>query len=92
MTYEALGDQNKALEFYQQAENLSPQSSPQSAEIARRLWKITISLGRAHDGIEKERRAIEDRSRSPAMRTMYWQRGWNMKEISRMPRLKENWP
>src|ERR1700723_1506320 len=34
MTHEALGDQNKALELYQQAENLSPQTSPQSAEIA----------------------------------------------------------
>ncbi len=58
MTHEALGDQNKALEFYQQAENLSPQSSPQSAEIAVAYGRLLISLGRAQDGIEKERRAI----------------------------------
>ena len=59
MTHEALGDQNKALELYQQAENLSPQKSPQSAEIAVAYGRFLLSLGRAQDGIEKERRAIE---------------------------------
>src|SRR3984885_15955688 len=33
MTQEALGDDTKALELYQQAEDLSPQKSPQSASI-----------------------------------------------------------
>jgi tetratricopeptide (TPR) repeat protein len=58
MTDEALGEQNKALELYQQAENLSPQSSQQSAEIAVAYGRLLVSLGRAQDGIEKERRAI----------------------------------
>jgi tetratricopeptide (TPR) repeat protein len=58
MTHEALGDQNKALELYQQAENLSPQTSPQSAEIAVAYGRLLVSLGRTQDGIEKERRAI----------------------------------
>jgi tetratricopeptide (TPR) repeat protein len=59
MTHEALGDQNKALEFYQQAENLSPKISPQTAEIAVAYGRLLVSLGRTQDGIEKERRAIE---------------------------------
>jgi tetratricopeptide (TPR) repeat protein len=58
MTHEALGDQTKALEFYQQAESLSPEISPQSAEIAVAYGRLLVSLGRAQDGIEKERRAI----------------------------------
>ena len=58
MTDEALGEQNKALELYQQAENLSPQTSPQSAEIAVAYGRLLVSLGRTQDGIEKERRAI----------------------------------
>ena len=58
MTHEALGAQNKALELYQQAENLSPQTSPQSAEIAVAYGRLLISLGRTQDGIERERRAI----------------------------------
>jgi tetratricopeptide (TPR) repeat protein len=58
MTHEALGDRNKALELYQQAENLSPQISPQSAEIAVAYGRLLIFLGRTQDGIEKERRAI----------------------------------
>jgi tetratricopeptide (TPR) repeat protein len=58
MTHEALGDHNKALELYQQAENLSPQTSPQSAEIAVAYGRLLVSLGRTQDGMEKERRAI----------------------------------
>jgi tetratricopeptide (TPR) repeat protein len=64
MTHEALGDQNKALEFYQQAENLSPEISPQSAEIAVAYGRLLISLGRTQEGIEKERRAIRIDPRS----------------------------
>ena len=59
MTHEALGNQSKALELYQQAENLSPQKSPQTAEIAVAYGRLLVSQGRAQDGIEKERRAIE---------------------------------
>lgn len=58
MTHEALGDHNKALELYQQAENLSPQTSAESAEIAVAYGRLLVSLGRTQDGIEKERRAI----------------------------------
>ena len=73
MTREALGDQTKALELYQQAENLSPQKSPQSAEILVAYGRFLLSLGRTQDSIEKDRRAIESIP-SPAMRTMNWQR------------------
>ena len=58
MTHEALGDQNKALELYQRAESLSPQISAQSAEIDAAYGRLLVSVGRAQDGIEKERRAI----------------------------------
>ena len=46
------------MELYQQAENLAPQISPESAEIAVAYGRLLVSLGRAQDGIEKERRAI----------------------------------
>ena len=59
MTHEAMGKQSKALEFYQQAENLSPQISPQTAEIAVAYGRLLLSLGRTQDSIAKERRAIE---------------------------------
>lgn len=59
MTQEALGDENKTLDLYQQAENLSPPRSPQSAPILVADGKFLLSLGRTQDGIEKERRAIE---------------------------------
>jgi tetratricopeptide (TPR) repeat protein len=58
MTHEALRDPNKALELYQQAENLSPQTSPQSAEIAVAYGRLLGFLGRTQEGMEKERRAI----------------------------------
>ena len=58
MTDEALGNHDKALELYQQAENLSPKISPQSAEIAVAYGRLLIFLGRSQEGIEKERRAI----------------------------------
>src|ERR1700691_4471652 len=58
MTHEALGDRNKALELYQQAENLSRPTSPHSAEIAVAYGRLLVLLGRTQDGIEKERRAI----------------------------------
>jgi tetratricopeptide (TPR) repeat protein len=59
MTREALGDENKALELYQQARNLSPEESPQSAEILVAYGRFLLSLGRTQDGIEKDRQAIE---------------------------------
>src|ERR1700721_2245683 len=58
MTYEALGNHDKALELYQQAEHLSPKISPQSAEIAVAYGRLLIFLDRSQEGIEKERRAI----------------------------------
>jgi tetratricopeptide (TPR) repeat protein len=60
MTQEALGDSAKASELYQQAENLSPQKSPQSASILVANGRFLLSLGRSKDSIEKDRRAIED--------------------------------
>ncbi len=59
MTEESLGDETKALELYQQAENLSSQKSPQSASILVAHGRFLLSLGRSEDSIEKERRAIE---------------------------------
>lgn len=64
MTNEALGAGTKALEFYQQAENLSPERSPQSAEIDVAYGRFLLSLGRTQDGIQKERQAIEIESKS----------------------------
>ena len=59
MTEEARGDDIKALQLYEQAENLSAQKSPQTAEILVAYGKLLLSLGRTEDGIEKARRAIE---------------------------------
>jgi tetratricopeptide (TPR) repeat protein len=58
MTQEALGDAAKALEFYQQAENLSPEKSPQSASILVAYGRFLFSMGRVKESIEKDRRAI----------------------------------
>ena len=59
MTQEALGEENKALELYQKAENLSQEKSPQSAEIRVAYGRFLLLLGRTQDSVEKERRAIE---------------------------------
>jgi tetratricopeptide (TPR) repeat protein len=59
MTHEALGQDTKALELYQQAENLSPQKTPQSASILVAYGRFLLLLGRSQDSIEKNRRAVE---------------------------------
>ena len=59
MTQEALGDAAKALELYQQAENLSPEKSAQSASILVAYGRFLFSMGRVKDSIEKDRRAVE---------------------------------
>jgi tetratricopeptide (TPR) repeat protein len=59
MTQEALGNAAKALELYQQAENLSPEKSPQSSSILVAYGRFLFSMGRFKDSIEKDRRAIE---------------------------------
>ena len=59
MTHEALGDATQALDLYQEAENLSPEKSPQSASILVAYGRFLLSLGRTQDGTEKFRRAIE---------------------------------
>jgi tetratricopeptide (TPR) repeat protein len=64
MTQEAMGDETKALELYQQAENLSPEKSPQSASVLVAYGRFLLSLGRTQDGIEKVRRAIEEDPKS----------------------------
>ena len=59
MTHEALGDETQALDLYQQADNLSPEKSPQSASILVAYGRFLFSMGRYKDSIEKDRRAIE---------------------------------
>jgi tetratricopeptide (TPR) repeat protein len=59
MTQEALGHETQALEFYQQAENLSVQKSQQSASILVAYGRFLLSLGRTQGSIEKDRQAIE---------------------------------
>ena len=59
MTQEALGDEARALGFYQQAENLSPEKSPLRAEILVAYGKFLLLQGRSQESIEKDRRAIE---------------------------------
>jgi len=59
MTRQALGDEPEALALYQQAENLSPQESPQTAEILVANGRFLLSLGRTEDGIAKDRQAVE---------------------------------
>ncbi len=59
MTHEAMGDATQASDLYQQAENLSPEKSPQSAEILVAYGRFLLALGRTEEGIGKIRRAIE---------------------------------
>src|SRR5580698_8657182 len=59
MTEEALGEATKASELYQQAENLSPEKSPQSASILVAYGRFLLSLGRGQDSMDKDRRAVE---------------------------------
>lgn len=59
MTHEALGHETKALELYQQAEELSPEKSELSGEILVAYGRSLSSLGRVQEGMEKDRQAIE---------------------------------
>src|ERR1700761_8414442 len=59
MTHEALGHDTQALVLYQQAQDLSPQKSPQSASILVTYGRFLLSLGRSQDSIEKDRLAVE---------------------------------
>lgn len=59
MSQEELGNKSKALALYRQAENLSPDKSPQSAEILVAYGRFLLFLGRSQDSVEKDRRAIE---------------------------------
>jgi tetratricopeptide (TPR) repeat protein len=70
MTQESLGNETKALELYQQAENLSPEKSPQSASILVAYGRFLLSLGRSQNSIEKDRRAIEA---DPASRDAHYE-------------------
>src|SRR5580692_7321499 len=60
MTQEALGNATEALELYQQAENLSPEKSPQSASILVAYGRFLLLMGRSEDSIEQVRRAIDE--------------------------------
>jgi tetratricopeptide (TPR) repeat protein len=70
MTHEALGDATQALDFYQEAENLSLEKSPQGASILVAYGRFLLSLGRIQDGMEKYRRAIE---RDPESRDAHYE-------------------
>src|SRR6202049_3410396 len=45
MTQEALGDETKGLDLYQQAENLSPEESPRSASILVAYGIFLFAMG-----------------------------------------------
>ena len=64
MTHEALADTTHALELYQQAENLSPEKSPQSAAILVAYGRFLLALGRTEEGAGKIRRAIDEDPKS----------------------------
>lgn len=70
MAQQALGDETKAQDLYQQAEDLSPHKSPQSAEILVAYGRFLLSLGKTEDGVEKDRRAIEA---DPKSRDAYYE-------------------
>jgi tetratricopeptide (TPR) repeat protein len=59
MTHEAMGDAPQALDLYQQAVNLSPGKSPQSASIFVAYGRLLLVLGRTQESVEYDRRAIE---------------------------------
>ena len=59
MSHEALRDEDKALELYKQAEDLSGQKSPEYASVLVAYGRFLLSLGRTQEGVEKLRRAIE---------------------------------
>ena len=59
LTREALGEESRALELFEEAETLSPQKSPQSAEILVAYGRFLLLQGRSQEGIEKDRRALE---------------------------------
>jgi tetratricopeptide (TPR) repeat protein len=70
MTQEAMGDATQASGLYQQAENLSPEKSPQSAEILLAHGRFLLMLGRTQDGIGKVRQAVQD---DPASREAHYE-------------------
>ena len=59
MAHEALGDAAQAMELYQQAENLSPEKSPQSASILVAYGRLLLVLGRTQESIGNDRQAID---------------------------------
>jgi tetratricopeptide (TPR) repeat protein len=59
MTHEDMGDTDQALNLYQQAVNLSPEKSPQSASILVAYGRFLLVLGRTQESTENVRRAIE---------------------------------
>lgn len=59
MSHEASGDEDKALELYQQSEDLSRQKSPEYASILVTYGRFLLALGRTQESMEKFRRAIE---------------------------------
>ena len=64
MSKEAMGDAPGALEFYQEAEALSPEKTPQTASILVAHGRLLYSLGRFEESIAKDRLAIEADSQS----------------------------
>jgi tetratricopeptide (TPR) repeat protein len=59
MAHESVRDVPQALDLYQQAENLSPEKSPQRALILLAYGRFLFMLGRTREGIEKIRQSVE---------------------------------
>lgn len=59
MSKEAMGDASSALRFYQEAEALSPEKTPQTAAILVAHGRLLYSLGRFEESIAKDQLAIE---------------------------------
>jgi tetratricopeptide (TPR) repeat protein len=60
MSLDALGDGARALQLYQQAEDLSPQKSPQSSSILVAYGRFLLLQGQVKQSIGKIQRAIEE--------------------------------
>ncbi len=64
MSKEAMGDAQSALRFYDEAEALSPEKTPQTASILVAHGRLLYSLGKFEESIAKDKLAIEADSQS----------------------------
>ena len=85
MSREALGDAPGALRFYQEAEVLSPEKTPQTASILVAHGRLLFSLGRFEESIAKDQLAIEADTK-PGMLSTKEQKVLNTKVSTKLPR------